>query len=136
VRLSDEPGGSADRCGLPGLQFAQDCDADHPHLADGKRLPIVFTVTFWRTSSCPRANSVPVSSQYETIHSRKLVVISVFRDPLERLISSFFQALSKDVYAWTDPSKAAAVNKPEDSILGKVDSSELERLFYTYLRQD
>jgi hypothetical protein len=71
-------------------------------------------------------------SQYGTIHSRPLVVISVFRDPLERLISSFFQALSKDVYAWTDPGKAAAVNKPEDSILGKADSSELERLFYTF----
>ncbi|HUE45440.1 MAG TPA: hypothetical protein VMO81_04230 [Aestuariivirgaceae bacterium] len=70
--------------------------------------------------------------KYEAIHSRKLVVISVFRDPLERLISSFFQALTKDVYAWTDPAKAAAVNKPEDSLIGNVDSAELERLFYTF----
>lgn len=71
-------------------------------------------------------------SNYEAIHSRQLVVISVFRDPLERLISSFFQALNRDVYAWTDPDKAAAVNKPEDSIIGKVGSSELEQLFYTF----
>src|SRR5215210_5142841 len=38
---------------------------------------------------------------YREINGRKLEIISIFRDPLDRMKSSMFQALTRHYYAWT-----------------------------------
>ena len=44
--------------------------------------------------------------RYRASKSRRIKIISVFRDPLERLISSFFESLSEDAYAWVPQERA------------------------------
>jgi hypothetical protein len=40
--------------------------------------------------------------EYHARERRNLKIISVFRDPMDRLISSFFQSLEENKHAWTD----------------------------------
>lgn len=54
---------------------------------------------------------------------------------MARMMSSFFQSLSKDVYAWTEPEKAGAVAGPDDSVIRKMTREELNGLFCRYCEQ-
>jgi len=67
--------------------------------------------------------------EYRRVNAKRLQVISAFRDPLDRLVSSFFQSLSKDTYAWLEPDKYGDVNGPEDNIIYKMCMQDLINLF-------
>ena len=69
---------------------------------------------------------------YRRTNGRKLQVVSIFRDPLDRLVSSFFQSLSEDRYAHLEPDKCADVNGPEDNIIYTISAQNLNELFCRY----
>src|SRR5712692_6116826 len=68
-------------------------------------------------------------ADYRKKNYRKLKIISVFRDPLERMMSSFFQALSVDAYAWVG---TKLVDKDIESIVLSMTYGELTNLFCRY----
>jgi hypothetical protein len=82
--------------------------------------------------------------EYRASKSQKLKIISVFRDPLERLISSFFQSLSEDAYAWVPQAEGKIPWVPQ--VEGRIRSTEqdgdrpaisldeLQELFYRYCK--
>lgn len=49
------------------------------------------------------ANMQDALQSYNRQHGHPITIISVFREPLERLISSFFQSLQRHYYARTQP---------------------------------
>jgi hypothetical protein len=69
---------------------------------------------------------------YQKRHNKNLQIISVFRDPMDRFFSSFFQALSVDVYGWTEQSVEVRLENPRDSVLFKESPDEIGRRFQTY----
>jgi len=62
---------------------------------------------------------------------RKLSIVSVFRDPFERLVSSFFQSLSVDVYGRTGE-KRVPLTSPDQSILFTESLEQICRRFRAY----
>ena len=66
---------------------------------------------------------------YRKRNNQKLKIISAFRDPMERLISSFFQSLEENPYAWVVPDN-------EDKASGEFNMAfiELQDLFYQYCK--
>jgi hypothetical protein len=77
--------------------------------------------------------------EYRRVNAKKLQVISTFRDPLDRLVSSFFQSLSRDTYAFMESDKSRGdlfrggdVNGPEDNIIYRISMQDLINLFYRY----
>jgi len=81
--------------------------------------------TRWKISTCNLGQFLPCLADYRRINARKLGIISVFRDPLDRLVSSFFQSLSEEFYAYLEPDKAGDVSGREDSIIYKISASSL-----------
>lgn len=77
----------------------------------------------------------PALKAHRQARAEPLAIISVFREPMERMMSSFFQSLSKDVYAWTEPDKAGAVGGPADSVIRQMTPGELNDLFCRYCEQ-
>lgn len=73
----------------------------------------------------------PYLREFLSRNGRKPVLVSVFRDPYDRMVSSFFQSLSRDYHAWT---------RPDSDHWGKdldgFDRSlpEMQRLFIRYAR--
>jgi hypothetical protein len=54
---------------------------------------------------------------------------------LDRLVSSFFQSLSEEVYAYLQPDKAGDVSGQEDNIIYKISPRDLRELFVRYCRE-
>lgn len=71
-------------------------------------------------------------NEYRRVNAKRLQVISTFRDPLDRLISSFFESLSHDTYAYLEPDKSGDVNGPEDNIIYRISMQDLINLFCRY----
>lgn len=70
--------------------------------------------------------------RYRASKSRRIKIISVFRDPLERLISSFFESLSEDAYAWVPQDEGEMRSADQDGIRSVMSRDELQKLFYRY----
>jgi hypothetical protein len=70
--------------------------------------------------------------QYIDYNKKPLKIISIFRDPLERMVSSFFQSLSEDKYAYTHPYLEFPIHDPSENLLHKVDAAEILELFQSY----
>jgi hypothetical protein len=68
---------------------------------------------------------IPSLSHYSTTHRDKLKIISVFREPIERHISSFFQ------WHGSKPLDRREVERETDTLIGKKSIHELQRRFIT-----
>jgi len=67
---------------------------------------------------------------YRRQHMRALGIISVFRDPLDRLVSSFFQSASR----WLSPSELIE-QQPERSLINRLSFDALGKVFCDYCLQ-
>jgi hypothetical protein len=69
---------------------------------------------------------------YNEVACRKLKIISIFRDPLERIMSSFFQSLTEDPYAWVGQDNAKETDGDTENIVRGMSFHDLQSLFYRY----
>lgn len=69
--------------------------------------------------------------RYKSIHKRPIKIISIFREPIERIISSFFQSLSVDIYGRTENFEVP-LTLPEQSILYTESTEAIQKRFYYY----
>src|SRR5262245_16440019 len=70
--------------------------------------------------------------QYNKLNHQKLKVISIYRDPLDRFISSFFQSLSVERFGGTELGVEEYLNNFHDSILYSEQFSQLQERFWYY----
>ena len=69
--------------------------------------------------------------RYFHFNENKLKVVSVFRDPLDRMVSSFFQSLSRDVYGRTENERKELVDIKESVLFTESMDRIIDR-FCTY----
>jgi hypothetical protein len=72
--------------------------------------------------------------KYGERNHRPLNIISVFRDPLERMVSSFFQSLSENKFAYTDPANEYEITKRGQNLICSETNEAVRTLFYNYCR--
>lgn len=70
-------------------------------------------------------------AEYKARNGRPLALISAFREPMERMVSSFFQSLSVDATAWTNPDESERWSDPRTALLART-PEELRALFEAY----
>ena len=71
---------------------------------------------------------------YQNTNARELHIISVFRDPMERMISSFFQSLSEEINAYTDPYNTEEIHNQDENVIYKLSWQELQTMFCDYTK--
>jgi len=72
-----------------------------------------------------------LSEEYYKHKNQRIKIISVYRDPIDRLISSFFQSLSVDKWGRTEHGKKEKLVYFDESILFSEDiNSIMERFWY------
>ena len=77
-----------------------------------------------------REDMLPTLRAYRTRHGTPLTIISVYREPLERHMSSFFQT-----YGWR-PIKNRDVSSAEETIIYKYSIADLQARFLEEIRTD
>ncbi|MFO1104047.1 MAG: sulfotransferase domain-containing protein [Methylocystis sp.] len=73
-----------------------------------------------------------LSEEYYQHNNKKLKLISVYRDPIDRLISSFFQSLSVDKWGRTEYGKKEELVNFSESILFSEDFNRIMERFWYY----
>lgn len=71
----------------------------------------------------PQAEFLPYLQRYSSINKKKLRLVSVFRDPIDRLISSFFQ------WHGTRPIRDGEVASGAETLIGRKSIPELQTIF-------
>lgn len=73
-----------------------------------------------------------LSEEYYKHNNKKLKIISVYRDPMDRLISSFFQSLSVDKWGRTEHGSEEKLVNFNESVLFMEDFNSIVERFWYY----